>query len=97
MIWNGQGNVDYSPRQESIRRECEASLRRLKTDVIDLYQIHWVLVQFLDKYMMYKCMMHLASALPALCRQYRYPRFRSGGRLPRQLFEVELTFLDFLC
>jgi aryl-alcohol dehydrogenase-like predicted oxidoreductase len=41
MIWNAQGKVDYSLRQESIRRECEASLRRLKTDVIDLYQIHW--------------------------------------------------------
>jgi aryl-alcohol dehydrogenase-like predicted oxidoreductase len=41
MIWNGQGKVDYSLRQESVRRECEASLRRLKTDVIDLYQIHW--------------------------------------------------------
>ena len=24
---------------------------------------------------MYKCMIHLASALPALCRQYRYPGF----------------------
>jgi len=41
MVWDGQGKVDYSLRQESIRRECEASLRRLKTDVIDLYQIHW--------------------------------------------------------
>ena len=41
MIWNAQGKVDYSLRQESIRRECEASLRRLKTEVIDLYQIHW--------------------------------------------------------
>jgi aryl-alcohol dehydrogenase-like predicted oxidoreductase len=41
MIWNGQGKVDYSLREESIRRECAASLRRLKTDVIDLYQIHW--------------------------------------------------------
>jgi aryl-alcohol dehydrogenase-like predicted oxidoreductase len=41
MIWNAQGKVDYSLRKESIRRECEASLRRLKTDVIDLYQIHW--------------------------------------------------------
>jgi aryl-alcohol dehydrogenase-like predicted oxidoreductase len=41
MIWNAQGKVDYSLRQESIRRECAASLRRLKTDVIDLYQIHW--------------------------------------------------------
>jgi aryl-alcohol dehydrogenase-like predicted oxidoreductase len=26
---------------ESIRRECEDSLRRLNVDVIDLYQIHW--------------------------------------------------------
>ena len=41
MIWDAHGKVDYSLRQESIRRECEASLRRLKTDVIDLYQIHW--------------------------------------------------------
>jgi aryl-alcohol dehydrogenase-like predicted oxidoreductase len=28
-------------RPESIRRECEASLKRLGIDVIDLYQIHW--------------------------------------------------------
>ena len=26
---------------DSIRRECEASLRRLKLDAIDLYQVHW--------------------------------------------------------
>lgn len=26
---------------DSIVRECEASLRRLKTDVIDIYQCHW--------------------------------------------------------
>src|SRR5215831_13567563 len=41
MIWNAQRKIDYSLRAESVRRECEASLRRLKTDVIDLYQIHW--------------------------------------------------------
>jgi aryl-alcohol dehydrogenase-like predicted oxidoreductase len=41
MIWNAKGKVDYSLRQQSIRRECEASLRRLKTEVLDLYQIHW--------------------------------------------------------
>ena len=28
-------------RPESIRRECEASLRRLDVERIDLYQIHW--------------------------------------------------------
>jgi len=28
-------------RPESIRRECEASLRRLGVDRIDLYQFHW--------------------------------------------------------
>ena len=27
--------------KESIIRECEDSLRRLGTDYIDLYQIHW--------------------------------------------------------
>ncbi|RYE14819.1 MAG: aldo/keto reductase, partial [Sphingobacteriaceae bacterium] len=27
--------------KESIIEECEASLRRMKTDYIDLYQIHW--------------------------------------------------------
>lgn len=41
MIWNENREVDYSTRRESIRRECEASLRRLRVDVIDLYQIHW--------------------------------------------------------
>lgn len=28
-------------RPESIREECELSLKRLRTDVIDLYQVHW--------------------------------------------------------
>jgi aryl-alcohol dehydrogenase-like predicted oxidoreductase len=41
MVWNEKGEVGYSLRAESIRRECEASLRRLNMDVIDLYQIHW--------------------------------------------------------
>ena len=41
MLWNDKGEISYSLHAESIRRECEASLRRLKTDIIDLYQIHW--------------------------------------------------------
>jgi aryl-alcohol dehydrogenase-like predicted oxidoreductase len=41
MVWDHKGEVGYSLRAESVRRECEASLKRLKTDVIDLYQIHW--------------------------------------------------------
>lgn len=41
MVWNDERKVDYSLKAESIRQECENSLRRLKTDVIDLYQIHW--------------------------------------------------------
>jgi aryl-alcohol dehydrogenase-like predicted oxidoreductase len=41
MVWNEKGEVAYSLRPASIRRECEASLQRLNVDVIDLYQIHW--------------------------------------------------------
>ena len=41
MVWNEKGEVGYSLHSKSIRRECEASLRRLNLDVIDLYQIHW--------------------------------------------------------
>jgi len=41
MIWDAAGKVDYSLRAASIRREVEASLRRLRTEVIDLYQVHW--------------------------------------------------------
>ena len=41
LRWDQSGKVHRSLRAESIRRECEDSLRRLRTDVIDLYQIHW--------------------------------------------------------
>lgn len=40
-IWDERGNIGSSLSRESIRTECEASLKRLKVDVIDLYQIHW--------------------------------------------------------
>ena len=33
--------IRKNSKYESILYECEQSLRRLKTDVIDLYQIHW--------------------------------------------------------
>ena len=41
MVWDEQGKISHRLRADSIRRECEDSLRRLKVDVIDLYQIHW--------------------------------------------------------
>jgi len=41
MLWNAKGEISYSLRADSVRRECEASLRRLEAEVIDLYQIHW--------------------------------------------------------
>jgi aryl-alcohol dehydrogenase-like predicted oxidoreductase len=40
-IWDKDGKIGPSLKAESIRQECENSLRRLKVDVIDLYQIHW--------------------------------------------------------
>jgi len=41
LRWDTQGNVQKVLSRDSLRREIEDSLRRLSTDVIDLYQIHW--------------------------------------------------------
>ncbi len=40
-VWDENGNISGSLKAASIRKEVEASLRRLQVDVIDLYQIHW--------------------------------------------------------
>jgi len=40
-VWNERGEIGKSLKADSIRREVEASLRRLQVEVIDLYQIHW--------------------------------------------------------
>lgn len=42
--WSDEGetkNIYKNARKGSIIKECEDSLRRLKTDYIDLYQCHW--------------------------------------------------------
>lgn len=47
MVWDENDGdrfgkpLRFCLERESVRRECETSLRRLNTDVIDLYQIHW--------------------------------------------------------
>lgn len=40
-VWNENREIGKCLLKDSIRKECEASLRRLNVDVIDLYQIHW--------------------------------------------------------
>lgn len=39
--WGTDRKIFPSLKADSIRQECEESLRRLKVDVIDLYQVHW--------------------------------------------------------
>ncbi|HEV7680070.1 MAG TPA: aldo/keto reductase [Candidatus Dormibacteraeota bacterium] len=44
MVWDEQNPQAEPPRilrPDSIRRECDASLRRLGVERIDLYQFHW--------------------------------------------------------
>ena len=41
LRWDDRGRVSRNLEPDSIRRECEDSLRRLRVEVIDLYQIHW--------------------------------------------------------
>jgi aryl-alcohol dehydrogenase-like predicted oxidoreductase len=40
-VWDASGQIGKRLTADSIRRECEASLRRLRVEVIDLYQMHW--------------------------------------------------------
>jgi len=42
LVWDEGSTTPYGRlKAESVRREAEASLRRLEVEVIDLYQIHW--------------------------------------------------------
>jgi aryl-alcohol dehydrogenase-like predicted oxidoreductase len=41
VVWDGKREVVYSLKADSLRKELEASLKRLRVETIDLYQIHW--------------------------------------------------------
>jgi aryl-alcohol dehydrogenase-like predicted oxidoreductase len=41
LRWDEQGKISMNFSADSIRRECEDSLRRLRVETIDLYQMHW--------------------------------------------------------
>lgn len=49
LVWDDTRKTSQNLKAESIRRECEASLRRLNVDVIDLYQVHWPVDKDLDE------------------------------------------------
>ena len=40
-VWNEKGDILKVLKKASIKNECEASLRRLGVEVIDVYQLHW--------------------------------------------------------
>ena len=41
LVWDDAGTISHSLKAASLRQEVDASLQRLGTDVIDLYQLHW--------------------------------------------------------
>ncbi len=41
LLADDKGRVFQSHKAASIRKECEDSLRRLRVEMIDLYQMHW--------------------------------------------------------
>lgn len=41
LIWDSSGTISHSLKRDSVRKEVEDSLRRLRVETIDLYQIHW--------------------------------------------------------
>ena len=41
LTWDSSRKITPNHSAASLRRECEASLKRLAVDSIDLYQVHW--------------------------------------------------------
>ncbi|HET6515379.1 MAG TPA: aldo/keto reductase [Thermodesulfovibrionales bacterium] len=41
LIWDAERRLSRRLTAASVRKECEDSLRRLRSDAIDLYQVHW--------------------------------------------------------
>ena len=41
LKWDDSGRVFHALTRDAVLQDIESSLRRLKTDYIDLYQIHW--------------------------------------------------------
>jgi len=41
LRWDALRKISQNHSAASVRQECEDSLRRLQTDAIDLYQMHW--------------------------------------------------------
>jgi aryl-alcohol dehydrogenase-like predicted oxidoreductase len=41
LVWDEKGKIRKRNGKESILKEVDDSLRRLQTDYIDLYQVHW--------------------------------------------------------
>ena len=41
LVWDESGKISHNLKAASLHRDCEASLKRLGIDAIDLYQIHW--------------------------------------------------------
>jgi aryl-alcohol dehydrogenase-like predicted oxidoreductase len=41
LEWDAQGRVQRNASRDRIEKELEDSLRRLQTDHIDIYQVHW--------------------------------------------------------
>ncbi len=68
LLWDERLNKINNLDKSSILAECEQSLKRLRIDVIDLYQIHWPVPD--DK---------IEQAWEAVCQLRQQGKIRYGG------------------
>jgi aryl-alcohol dehydrogenase-like predicted oxidoreductase len=84
MDWVRGGSLNLTPAD--IQEACEGSLRRMQTDVIDLYQIHWPVrhvpafgIRYFDPYKDNPEMSSIHDQLDALGRLVKAGKVRAIG------------------
>jgi aryl-alcohol dehydrogenase-like predicted oxidoreductase len=85
LVWDEQRKISHNLQAASIRREAEASLKRLGVERIDLHQIHWPAWKGQPENVSLGSIEEAMQALAALQREGKVRRFGVSNFNPAQM------------